>query len=104
MAFASRRTCIEPKHVTMILKDDGYSTVEMPADVMPGDLVVYETDPGDISHVAVVVSNESDLRDGSSRIVVISQWGADGEYLHDHRDVHPLLGQPTRFYTDRRKG
>jgi cell wall-associated NlpC family hydrolase len=88
----------------MILKDDEYSTVEMPASVMPGDLVVYETDPGDISHVAVVVSNESNLRDGSSKIVVISQWGSQGEYLHDYRDVHPWLGRPTQFYTDRRKG
>jgi len=104
MAFANRRTCIEPEHVPMILKDDEYSIVEAASAVMPGDLVVYETAPGDISHVAIVVSNVPDLRDGSSRIVVISQWGSHGEYVHDYEDVHEWLGQPMRFYTERRKG
>ena len=67
-------------------------------------LVVYETAPGDISHVAVVVSNDPNLQDGTSRIGVLSQWGSDGEYLHDYQDVHPSLGQPVRFYTERKKG
>jgi hypothetical protein len=105
MAFASRRTCIEPDEVEMILRDDGYAPVETAAAVMPGDLVVYETEtaPGEISHVAVVVSNDPNLQDGSSRIRVLSQWGWDGEYLHDYQDVPPLLGRPVRFYTERRK-
>jgi hypothetical protein len=105
MAFANRRTCIEPEHVPMILEDDGYTPVKAAAAVMPGDVVVYEseTSPGEISHVAVVVSNDPNLEDGSSRIHVLSQWGSHGEYLHDYRDVHPWLGKPVRFYTERRK-
>ena len=76
--------------------------VARPADVMEGDLVVYEDGDG-ISHVAVVVSNEPRLADGSSIIRVISQWGSDGEYLHEYRDVPLLLGRPVRFYSERRK-
>jgi hypothetical protein len=70
---------------------------------MPGDLVVYETAPGDISHIAVVVSNAPNLEDGTSRIGVLSQWGSHGEYLHEYQDVHPSLGKPVRFYSERRK-
>ena len=102
MAFANRRTCIEPTEVPLILKDDEYVEVRRVADVMPGDLVVYEDVDG-ISHVAVVVSNVSRLQDGDSTIQVVSQWGSDGEYLHEYRDIPPLLGKPARFYSERRK-
>jgi hypothetical protein len=102
MAFANRRICIEPEQVPMILKEDGFVEVPQAAAVVTGDLVVYELD-GDISHVAVVVSNAPDLTDGSSNIRVLSQWGFDGEYLHDYRDVHPSLGRPVQFYSERRK-
>ena len=84
----------------MILKDDEYVAIAKASDVMPGDLVLYEDAEG-ISHVAIVVSNEPQM-DGDSRIRVISQWGADGEYLHEYRDVHPALGKPVRFYSARR--
>ena len=94
MAFANRRTCIEPEEVAMILKDDEYFEVQRPADVMPGDLVIYEKEVGEVSHVAVVVSNDPRLTDGGSDIRVLSQWGADGEYLHDYEDVPPPLGRP----------
>ena len=103
MAFANRRTCIEPEEVPMILQDDEYSEVARPADVMPGDLVIYEKEAGEVSHVAVVVSNDPRLTDGGSVIRVLSQWGSDGEYLHDYRDVPPLLGLPVKFYSERRR-
>jgi hypothetical protein len=104
MAFANRRTWIEPEHVPMILRDDGYARVETPAAVVPGDLVIYETAPAEISHVAVVISNSPNVQDGSSTIRVLSQWGSDGEYFHDYQDVPLYLGKPVRFYTERRKG
>jgi hypothetical protein len=85
----------------MILEEDGFVEVAQVAAVMTGDLIVYEFD-GEISHVAVVVENEPDLRNGGSTIRVLSQWGFDGEYLHEYRDVHPSLGRPVRFYTERR--
>jgi hypothetical protein len=40
MAFANRRTCIEPEEVALILHEDDYIDVQRPADVMPGDLVI----------------------------------------------------------------
>jgi hypothetical protein len=101
MAFANRRTCIEPDQVPTILEEDGFVEVAQAAAVMTGDLIVYELD-GEISHVAVVVENKPDLQDGGSTIQVLSQWGFDGEYLHEYRDVHPSLGRPVRFYTERR--
>ncbi len=102
MVFANRRTCIEPNHVPMILNEDGYVTVSEASSVMTGDIVVYELD-GEVSHVAVVISNTPDLTNGSSNIQVLSQWGFDGEYLHDYRDVNEMLGIPMQFFSERRK-
>jgi hypothetical protein len=102
MAFANRRSCVEPEQMPLILRDDEYSEVTRSADVFPGDVVVYEND-GEVSHVAVVVSNDPRVSDGTSIIRVISQWGADGEYLHEYHDVPVLLGKPVRFYSERRK-
>jgi len=101
MAFAGRRTCIEPEHVPMILQEGGYVEVAQPAAVMTGDIVIYEYD-GEISHVAVVISNTPDLTNGRSNMLVMSQWGSHGEYLHDYRDVHLSFGRPVRFYSERR--
>jgi hypothetical protein len=102
MAFANRRTWIEPTHVQMILDDDGYQEVS-PKEVMPGDIVTYRDDSGEISHVAVVVSHEADVANAGWNTTVLSQWGADGEYLHDHRDVNQKLGKPDKFYSERRR-
>jgi len=102
MAFANRRTCIEPEQVPMILEEDGYIEITQPASVITGDVVLYERD-GEITHVAIVVTNDPVIADGSSNINVLSQWGFDGEYLHDYRDVHPSLGVPVRFYSERRR-
>ena len=104
MIFANRRTCIEPEHVPMILSDDRYVEVRAPADVKPGDLVIYhEPSTADVSHVALVVSNTAKLENGSSLIIVLSQWGSHGEYFHDYRDVPEALGRPDQFYSERRR-
>jgi hypothetical protein len=102
MVFATRRTAIDPDKVPMILEDDDFEEVDKPAYVVPGDIVVYERDDS-ISHVAVVVENVSDLMSGTSKIRVLSQWGSDGEYFHDYKDVALLLGRPVRFYSERKK-
>ena len=102
MAFANRRTCIEPHHVQMILEDDGYTEVHA-ADVAPGDLLIYCDRMGTISHVAVVISHEPDLAKARWKTTVISQWGFDGEYVHDHADVNQLLGRPDRFYSEKKR-
>jgi hypothetical protein len=102
MAFANRRTSIEPHHVQMILEDDGYVEVD-PADVVPGDLLVYRDRDRIISHVAVVISHEPDFANARWKTTVMSPCGYDGEYVHEHADVNPLLGRPDKFYSERKR-
>lgn len=102
LAFASRRTCIEPDYVQMILDDDGYVET-LPAEVMSGDVLIYRDRTGEVSHVAVVVSHVPSIESGSWRTTVLSQWGSDGEYLHDSTDVNEMLGKPDKFYSERRR-
>ena len=101
MVFANRRTFIEPEHIPMILEDDKYSEVDPPS-VMPGDVVVYKSPAtDDIIHVGLVMSNEGVFETRTIR--VLSQFGRDGEYLHDANDVPEMYGQPTvTFYSERR--
>jgi hypothetical protein len=104
MVFANRRTWIDPEIVPMILSDDEYKQVPE-ADVMEGDIVLYQSDRDrKLSHVGLVVSKEPNLEAGTWSIRVLSQWGADGEYFHDYRDVPEALGRPIGFYSERRKG
>jgi hypothetical protein len=68
-----------------------------------GDLLIYCDRMGTISHVAVVISHEPDLAKARWKTTVISQWGFDGEYVHDHADVNQLLGRPDRFYSEKKR-
>lgn len=102
MAFASRRTCIDATEVQMILDDDGYVQIES-KDVQPGDIVLYFDAEREISHVAVVVCHKPDIANADWKTTVLSQWGADGEYLHDIADVNEALGKPDKFYSEKRK-
>ena len=101
MAFANRRTCVEPEHLPMILREDGYVEVPQAAAVVAGDIVVYEQD-GEISHVGTVVSNRPDLISGRSDIQVLSQWGFDGEYSTTTAMCIRHSACPCRFISERR--
>jgi hypothetical protein len=68
-----------------------------------GDIAVYLNRDGRIvSHVGVVVKIEPDIAKASWNIMVMSQWGADGEYIHSVDDVPQFLGEPKQYWTDRR--
>ena len=101
MVFASRRTCIDTEELGMILEDDGYRPVVSENDIMLGDIVVYRNMKGDAVHVGMVAGIRTNLVEGRQEIVVMSQWGGDGEYLHRADDVSPLLGVPSEYWTDR---
>ena len=101
MVFASRRTCIDPQYLHTILVDDEYEPVPDQKDLQQGDIVVYRDLQRTICHVGIVVEVKPDLRRGSWDVTVLSQWGADGEYFHLLDEVHPSLGEPTEFWTDR---
>ena len=102
MVFSTRRTWIEPELVERILEEDGYRQVLAEQDLKIGDLVVYRDSDSLISHIGVIVSLTPHVARGDWEITVLSQWGADGEYVHDIEDVHTLLGRPTEFWTDRK--
>lgn len=101
MVFASRRTVVDEEYLAVFLKEDGYQRVRE-TEVVPGDIVIYKNTRGEMIHVGVVVEHTPDVEAASWRTRILSQWGADGEYFHDHTDVPPLLGVPVEFWSERR--
>ena len=87
MVFASRRTCIEPEHLPMILNDDEYRRVANKGDLQRGDIVVYRDDDGEVSHVGIVADVTTDPAKATWDVLVLSQWGRHGEYFHLDEDV-----------------
>lgn len=105
LPFASRRAVIDNTLILWILEEDGYRQIHE-NNVQPGDLVVYygplEPTP---SHIGVVIRlkrlDVAGRAAGKPRIVVLSQWGFDGEYEHGLGDVPTLYGDRWEFWTDR---
>lgn len=85
LTFASRRTQIwKTSEVRKILAEDGYVRVPQQADVLPGDIVLYVDESGDIEHSGIVLHKE-DL--GLLPIVkILSKWGSAHEVIHGHMD------------------
>ncbi len=80
MTFASRRTGIfETPAIRNILSDDSYEKVE-PDDVLPGDVILYIGDDGDVEHSGIVVSIPK--KPLLSIPLVCSKWGKYAELLH----------------------
>lgn len=103
MVFANRRTFIEPEQIPMILQDDEYTEVVRTDDLMPGDVVLYK-DPrtDDVKHVGLVLAAEVMFE--TKRIRVLSQFGRDGEYVHDLDDVPDFYGKMVvKFYSESRR-
>lgn len=102
MAFASRRTWVEPENVDLILREDGYQLLGGPHEVVPGDIVLYKNGDGEISHVGVVIERRPKVENGSWEIWIVSKWGRDGEYIHKIGDAPEILGQPSEYWSERR--
>ena len=103
MVFANRRTTVSTDDLSMILADDEYRSVSSQADLVPGDLAVYKNATGAVVHVGLIAEIAVSLRQAERVIMVVSQWGADGEYFHRADDVNPALGAPVEYWTDRRE-
>ncbi len=101
LVFASRRTWIEPDHISMILTDDGYSRLDGESEAKIGDIVVYKKNLA-LTHVGIIIGFDDDLSVGTRKMKVLSKWGANGEYIHRIDDVPVLFGVPAEFWTDRR--
>ena len=101
LVFANRRTWIDPDQLALILSDDGYRRVVDEGDLQPGDVVVYRSTGGAVVHVGIVSTLTPNLLTASWEVQVLSQWGAAGEYFHRVDNVHPMLGTPSEYWTER---
>ena len=76
LVFASRRTGVyDSEVIRRILDDDGYVRVDA---ALPGDILLYIDETGDIEHSAVVVSAPLEL----GVPLVVSKWGKGHETMH----------------------
>jgi hypothetical protein len=104
LVFASRRTGIDPDQFNLIAVDDGYRKLPVVGDAIPGDLAVYLVGE-EVRHVGLVLSVTANVATASHDIVVLSQFGRDGEYIHALDDLPEGLaigGQPkTSIWTER---
>lgn len=103
LVVACRRVWAWPEDLVRVLIEDGYRRLAGEVEVEFGDIVVYEDDDGEVTHVGIVIGKNV-LTPGSSRDVlrVLSKWGGDGEYLHDLSHVPQVYGRVAAFWTDRR--
>ena len=103
MVFANRRTWVETDHIRRILEEDGYRPVTL-QDAECGDIVLYTDADADatVLHVGVIVRHDPSIEDADWKTTVLSQWGRDGEFFHELKDVNTgLLGSPNEVWTER---
>ena len=83
LVFGCRRTGIfDTRTVRRILREDGYRPVPLP-EVLPGDVVLYVADDGDIEHSGIVITRPTDHQASPFGIPrVLSKWGTFVERLH----------------------
>lgn len=81
MTFASRRTRIwDPAEIKKIIVDDNY--LEIPEDsIMPGDVVIYFGDKGDVEHSGIVLKGPDETK--FKVPVIMSKWGQFAEVIHE---------------------
>jgi hypothetical protein len=90
MTFASSRTKVFDESIEMILADDGYTEVE-PDDALPGDVILYYNEKGEICHSGIITTKPSEGLLGYPWVV--SKWGILNEVYHLAYDV-PQQYQP----------
>lgn len=104
MVVASRRTWVDPEYLLQILREDGYRQLTSEAEAGYGDVVVYRDAANEVCHAGIVIRKQLyDPATPKDTLVVLSKWGAEGEYEHDASDVPPLCGRPAKYWTDRKR-
>jgi len=94
LTFASRRTRIEEfSSLALILKDDKYEEVSR-KQALPGDIVIYYDNNGDLTHSGLVVLNDPPLYIP----LICSKWGNGPELVHGLYNVPSVYGADHRFY------
>ena len=84
MTFASSRTKVFDESVQMILDDDGYKKVEAD-EALPGDVILYRDEKGEIHHSGIITTRPSEGEYGYPWVV--SKWGVLNEVHHLAYDV-----------------
>jgi len=80
LTFACRRTRIyDNQDIRRILKEDDYHQIQFD-DIFFGDLILYVTNLGDISHSGIIVN--IDNSGGIKVPMVLSKWGNGSEVYH----------------------
>ena len=80
LTFASRRTGVfENTVLERILEDDRYEEIESRS-VLPGDIILYYGDDGDIEHSGIVL--EPPTLENLNVPRVVSKWGKYSEIIH----------------------
>jgi cell wall-associated NlpC family hydrolase len=100
MAFANRRTHVHEDALAVIFEDDGYRIIDR-TEAMPGDLVIYRKADHQIAHVAVVIRRDFVTTNSSDDLVVLSQWGNSGEFIHKASEAPQEYGQIIEIWTER---
>ena len=102
LVFANRRTAIDASQVEMILREDEYARRTSVDHGREGDVAIYQAiDTAAISHVGLVARAEVSLAGEPTRFRILSQWGFDGEYLHDADAVPSVYGRLAEVWTYR---
>ena len=101
MVFGCRRTVIQPSEIDKVLSEDKYSPVRQ-TEVSLGDIVIYYASTNaEPRHIGIVAELDPLIQDVDQRIIILSQWGYDGEYLHRLNDAPAVYGTVKKFFTDR---
>jgi hypothetical protein len=94
LIFGSRRTkIIDAMEIQKIISDDGYRPIQL-AETKPGDIVLYVSEVGDVTHSGVIV----EYRPPMVLPIIYSKWGNAGEFIHGLRDCPSFYGPEFRFY------
>jgi len=94
--FTGGRYWLRGQAVETILQDNGYQPVSKP---MIGDLCIYRSPQGEISHSAIVRGL------GDKGLVLLeSKWGKLGRYIHLAHEGHAYTGHVPTFYRSTRTG
>ena len=98
MIFAQRRTWLEIKDILWILREDGYSKIDL-AQLTTGDVALYMLN-GAPAHIGLVMQ----VHRSQGTIVnvrMLSKWGRFGEIEHAVHDVPEYCGILDSYWSER---
>jgi hypothetical protein len=97
LTFASKRTRVfSTDEIRKILQEDAYIKISI-ENVFPGDIILYVTNIGDITHSGIILSVERNVL--GLFPMVLSKWGNGSEVFHSYNNC-PYFASDilTEFY------